>query len=166
MMMGVVINPFFDWDGDHLPRIPYHRSVIYEAHVKGLTQLHPEVPEEQRGTYAGVAHPAVISHLQKLGVTAIELMPVHQFTNDGILQDKGLNNYWGYNTIGFFAPHNSYSSKGDTGQQVQDFKAMVRSSTGPASRSFSTSCTTTQPKATTSAPRCLSRASTTPRTTV
>ncbi|MGO4247419.1 glycogen debranching protein GlgX [Paenarthrobacter sp. RAF54_2] len=127
MMLGVVINPFFDWDGDKLLKIPYHKSVIYEAHVKGLTQLHPEVPEEQRGTYAGVAHPAVISHLQKLGITAIELMPVHQFVNDGILQDKGLNNYWGYNTIGFFAPHNSYSSKGDTGQQVQDFKAMVRS---------------------------------------
>ena len=126
MMMGVVINPFFDWDGDHSPRIPYHQSVIYEAHVKGLTQLHPEIPEEQRGTYAGVAHPAVISHLQKLGVTAIELLPVHQFVNDGILEDKGLSNYWGYNTIGFFAPHNSYSSTGDTGQQVQDFKAMVR----------------------------------------
>ncbi|XAS66399.1 glycogen debranching protein GlgX [Micrococcaceae bacterium Sec5.7] len=127
MMLGVVINPFFDWDGDHNLRVPYHKSVIYEAHVKGLTQLHPEVPEEQRGTYAGVAHPAVISHLQKLGITAIELMPVHQFVNDGILQEKGLNNYWGYNTIGFFAPHNSYSSTGDTGQQVQDFKAMVRS---------------------------------------
>ncbi|MFP3578082.1 glycogen debranching protein GlgX [Arthrobacter sp. SIMBA_036] len=126
MMLGVVTNPFFDWDGDKLLKIPYHKSVIYEAHVKGLTQLHPEIPEEQRGTYAGVAHPAVISHLQKLGVTAIELMPVHQFVNDGILQDKGLSNYWGYNTIGFFAPHNSYSSKGDTGQQVQDFKAMVR----------------------------------------
>ena len=127
MMMGVVINPFFDWDGDQNLRIPYHQSVIYEAHVKGLTQLHPEIPEEQRGTYAGVAHPAVISHLQKLGVTAIELMPVHQFVNDGTLQDKGLNNYWGYNTIGFFAPQNTYSSTGDTGQQVQDFKAMVRS---------------------------------------
>jgi isoamylase len=127
MMMGVVINPFFDWDGDQNLRIPYHQSVIYEAHVKGLTQLHPEIPEEQRGTYAGVAHPAVISHLQKLGITAIELMPVHQFVNDGTLQDKGLNNYWGYNTIGFFAPQNTYSSTGDTGQQVQDFKAMVRS---------------------------------------
>lgn len=127
MMMGVVINPFFDWDGDHNLRVPYHKSVIYEAHVKGLTQLHPEIPEEQRGTYAGVAHPSVIAHLQKLGVTAIELMPVHQFVNDGTLQDKGLNNYWGYNTIGFFAPQNTYSSTGDTGQQVQDFKAMVRS---------------------------------------
>ncbi|HCC39493.1 MAG TPA: glycogen debranching enzyme, partial [Arthrobacter bacterium] len=81
MMMGVVINPFFDWDGDHNLRVPYHKSVIYEAHVKGLTQLHPEIPEEQRGTYAGVAHPSVIAHLQKLGITAIELMPVHQFVN-------------------------------------------------------------------------------------
>ncbi|ALV42675.1 glycogen debranching enzyme [Pseudarthrobacter sulfonivorans] len=126
MMMGVVINPFFDWDGDHNLRIPYHKSVIYEAHVKGLTQLHPEIPEEQRGTYAGVAHPSVIAHLQKLGITAIELMPVHQFVNEGNLQDKGLSNYWGYNTIGFFAPQNTYSSTGDSGHQVQDFKAMVR----------------------------------------
>ena len=125
-MHGVVINPFFDWDGDRQPRIPYHQSVIYEAHVKGLTELHPEVPEEQRGTYAGVAHPAVIDHLKKLGVTAIELMPVHQFVNDGTLEEKGLNNYWGYNTIGFFAPQNTYSSSGDVGHQVQEFKAMVR----------------------------------------
>jgi isoamylase len=126
MMLGVVVNPFFDWDGDRKPRVPYHQSVIYEAHVKGLTELHPDVPEEQRGTYAGVSHPAVIAHLQKLGVTAIELMPVHQFVNDGILQEKGLSNYWGYNTIGFFAPHNSYSATGDLGEQVQEFKAMVR----------------------------------------
>ena len=126
MMMGVVINPFFDWDGDRKPKIPYHRSVIYEAHVKGLTERHPEVPEEQRGTYAGVAHPAVIAHLQKLGITAIELMPVHQFVNDSTLQEKGLSNYWGYNTIGFFAPQNTYSATGDEGQQVQEFKAMVR----------------------------------------
>ncbi|MCC9195831.1 glycogen debranching protein GlgX [Arthrobacter sp. zg-Y820] len=126
MMMGVVINPFFDWDGDRKPKIPYHRSVIYEAHVKGLTELHPDVPEEQRGTYAGVAHPSVIAHLQKLGVTAIELMPVHQFVNDSTLQEKGLSNYWGYNTIGFFAPQNTYSATGDAGQQVQEFKAMVR----------------------------------------
>ncbi|AJT41664.1 glycogen debranching protein GlgX [Psychromicrobium lacuslunae] len=126
MMLGVVVNPFFDWDGDRAPRTPYHRSFIYEAHVKGLTQLHPEVPEEQKGSYAGVAHPAVIAHLKKLGVTAIELMPVHQFVQDSVLLDKGLSNYWGYNTIGFFAPHNSYSSTGDQGQQVQDFKAMVR----------------------------------------
>ncbi|MDQ6752464.1 MAG: glycogen debranching protein GlgX [Actinomycetota bacterium] len=126
MMLGVVVNPFFDWDGDRLPRTPYHRSVIYEAHVKGLTKMHPEVPEDQRGTYAGVAHPAVIEHLKKLGVTAIELMPVHQFVQDHTLRDKGLSNYWGYNTIGFFAPHNGYGATGDVGQQVQEFKAMVR----------------------------------------
>ncbi len=126
MMLGVVVNPFFDWDGDRLPRTPYHRSVIYEAHVKGLTKMHPEVPEDQRGTYSGVAHPAVIEHLKKLGVTAIELMPVHQFVQDNTLLDKGLSNYWGYNTIGFFAPHNGYGATGDLGQQVQEFKAMVR----------------------------------------
>ena len=125
-MHGVVINPFFEWDGDRQLRIPYHQSVIYEAHVKGLTELHPEVPEEQRGTYAGVSHPAVVEHLKKLGVTAVELMPVHQFVNDGTLVEKGLNNYWGYNTIGFFAPQNTYSSSGDVGHQVQEFKAMVR----------------------------------------
>ncbi|WP_417234256.1 glycogen debranching protein GlgX [Arthrobacter sp.] len=126
MMLGVVVNPYFDWDGDRRPKRPYHQSVIYEAHVKGLTQLHPEVPEEQRGTYAGVSHPAVIAHLQKIGATAIELMPVHQFVNDSTLQDKGLSNYWGYNTIGFFAPQNTYCSSGDRGQQVQEFKAMVK----------------------------------------
>ena len=126
MMMGVVINPFFNWEGDRTPRTPYHKSVIYEAHVKGLTQQHPDVPEEQRGTYAGVAHPSVIAHLQKLGVTAIELMPVHQFVQDSTLLDQGLRNYWGYNTIGFFAPHNEYHSTNDLGGQVQEFKAMVR----------------------------------------
>ncbi|HEY0260619.1 MAG TPA: glycogen debranching protein GlgX [Lacisediminihabitans sp.] len=126
MMMGIVINPFFDWAGDRHPRVPYHETVIYEAHVKGLTNLHPEVPEDQRGTYAGLAHPAIIEHLQKLGVTALELMPVHQFVQDSTLLDKGLRNYWGYNTIGFFAPHNGYSSTGDEGQQVQEFKGMVR----------------------------------------
>ncbi|WP_130177167.1 glycogen debranching protein GlgX [Cryobacterium sp. SO1] len=126
MMLGVVVNPFFDWTGDRSPRTPYSESVIYEAHVKGLTQLQTEVPESQRGTYAAVAHPSVIEHLQKLGVTAIELMPVHQFVNDSTLQDQGLSNYWGYNTIGFFAPHNAYSSSGDLGQQVQEFKGMVK----------------------------------------
>ncbi|MCC3281152.1 MULTISPECIES: glycogen debranching protein GlgX [Arthrobacter] len=126
MMKAVVINPFFDWDGDRRPRTDYHQSVIYEAHVRGLTEQHPEVPEEQRGTYAGIAHPAVIAHLQKLGVTALELMPVHQFVDDSTLQEKGLSNYWGYNTIGFFAPQNTYGSTGDDGQQVQEFKAMVK----------------------------------------
>ncbi|WP_324650892.1 glycogen debranching protein GlgX [Georgenia sp. H159] len=125
-MLSVVINPFFDWEFDRPPGHEYHDSVIYEAHVKGLTQLHPDVPEELRGTYGGLAHPSVIEHLTALGVTAIELMPVHQFVNDPHLQEKGLSNYWGYNTIGFFAPHNGYSSLGGGGQQVQDFKTMVK----------------------------------------
>ncbi len=127
MMHGVVINPFFDWTGDRSLRIPYNDSVIYEAHVKGLTAMHPEVPQSQKGTYAGVAHPAVIDHLTRLGVTALELMPVHQFVQDSTLLDKGLSNYWGYNTIGFFAPQNTYSAFGERGQQVQEFKAMVKS---------------------------------------
>jgi glycogen operon protein len=100
--------------------------VIYEAHVKGLTALHPQVPPELRGTYAGVAHPAVIEHLQRLGVTALELMPVHQFIHDEHLVSAGRRNYWGYNTIGFFAPHNGYSSSGHRGEQVQEFKLMVK----------------------------------------
>ncbi|GAA1952772.1 glycogen debranching protein GlgX [Microbacterium deminutum] len=126
VMLGVVINPFFDWAGDRLPKTPYASSVIYEAHVKGLTKLHPDLPEEMRGTYSGIAHPVIIDHLRKLGITAIELMPVHQFVNDSTLQDKGLSNYWGYNTIAFFAPQNTYSSTGQRGEQVQEFKGMVR----------------------------------------
>jgi len=126
MVRGVVINPFFDWAGDRSPSTPYHRTVIYEAHVKGMTARHPEVPADQRGSYAGLTHPAVIDHLTRLGVTAIELMPVHQFVQDSVLVDKGLSNYWGYNTIGFFAPQNTYSATGDRGQQVQEFKSMVK----------------------------------------
>ncbi|WEK62073.1 MAG: glycogen debranching protein GlgX [Candidatus Microbacterium colombiense] len=126
MVKGVVINPFFDWAGDRLPKTPYAQSIVYEAHVKGLTVTHPDIPEELRGTYAGVAHPAIIEHLIHLGVTALEVMPVHQFVNDSTLQDKGLSNYWGYNTLAFFAPHAQYSSSGQRGQQVQEFKAMVR----------------------------------------
>ncbi|WP_214467287.1 glycogen debranching protein GlgX [Microbacterium flavescens] len=125
-MMGVVVNPYFDWSGDRLPKTPYSESFIYEAHVRGLTQLHPAVPEEIRGTYSAIAHPAIIEHLQKLGVTAIELMPVHQFVNDSVLEEKGLSNYWGYNTISFLAPQNTYSSSGQRGQQVQEFKGMVK----------------------------------------
>ena len=125
-MLSVVINPFFDWGNDRHPQHEYHDSVIYEAHVKGLTMTHPDIPEEIRGTYAAIAHPVMIDHLTSLGVTAIELMPVHQFVQDPHLQDKGLSNYWGYNTIGFFAPHNAYSATGELGQQVQEFKAMVR----------------------------------------
>jgi isoamylase len=125
-MLGVVINPFFDWGNDRHPDHEYHQTVVYEAHVKGLTMTHPDVPEEIRGTYAGIAHPATIAHLRDLGVTAIELMPVHQFVQDTTLVEKGLVNYWGYNTIGFFAPHNAYSAYGQRGQQVQEFKAMVK----------------------------------------
>jgi glycogen operon protein len=124
--MAVVINPFFDWDNDRSPRVPYHESVIYEAHVRGLTMAHPRVPEEMRGTYAGLAHPAVIEHLQRLGVTAVELMPVHHFVSEHDLVDRGLSNYWGYNTLAFLAPHARYSSAGTLGQQVPEFKAMVR----------------------------------------
>ena len=126
MMLGVVVDQEFDWAGDSRPLIPYNRTVIYEAHVKGLTELHPDVPEAERGTYSGVAHPAIIEHLKNLGVTALELMPVHQFVNDSTLQEKGLSNYWGYNTIGFFAPHSGYAAHGDRGQQVDEFKSMVR----------------------------------------
>ncbi|MEU4659822.1 glycogen debranching protein GlgX [Streptomyces sp. NPDC023723] len=125
-LLGVVTDPFFDWGDDRPPRRPYADTVIYEAHVKGLTRAHPDVPPELRGTYAGLAHPAVVEHLTSLGVTAVELMPVHQFVHDGVLQDRGLANYWGYNTIGFFAPHNGYAAHGTLGQQVTEFKAMVK----------------------------------------
>ncbi|GAA2710891.1 MULTISPECIES: glycogen debranching protein GlgX [Streptomyces] len=126
MMTSVVVNPYFDWGDDRPPRTDYHRTVLYEAHVKGLTMLHPALPQEVRGTYAALTHPAVIEHLTELGVTALELMPVHQFVNDHRLVDAGLSNYWGYNTIGFFAPHNAYASWGDRGQQVLEFKSAVR----------------------------------------
>jgi len=123
---SVVINPFFDWGEDRSPRTPYHETVIYEAHVKGLTERHPGIPDRERGTYAGLAHPVMIDHLIELGVTAIELMPVHQFVHDDVLVQRGLSNYWGYNSIGFFAPHNGYAASGTRGEQVQEFKLMVR----------------------------------------
>ncbi|HYP46667.1 MAG TPA: glycogen debranching protein GlgX [Propionibacteriaceae bacterium] len=126
-MLSVVTNPFFDWGHDRPPRHEYHNSVFYEAHVKGLTMTHPEVPADVRGTYAALGHPVIIDHLTSLGVTAVELMPVHQFVNDSHLVDQGLSNYWGYNTIGFLAPHNAYSSAGSRGQQTTEFKAMVKS---------------------------------------
>ena len=125
-MHSVVVNPFFDWEGDRSPGHDYSESIIYEAHVKGMTMRHPDVPEELRGTYAGMAHPAIIEHLTKLGVTTVELMPIHQFTNDTTLQAKGLSNYWGYNTIGYFAPHNAYAATKEPGAQVSEFKAMVK----------------------------------------
>ena len=126
MPKNVVINPFFEWGNDRAPHTPYHETIIYEAHVRGLTLCHPEVPAAQRGTYAGLAHPAVIAHLQRIGVTAVELMPVHQFVTEQFLAARGLTNYWGYNTIGFLAPHNRYSSAGQRGEQVGEFKSMVK----------------------------------------
>ncbi len=126
MVLGVVTNPWFDWEGDRPPRTPYAETVIYEAHVKGLTATHPDVPESLRGTYGALAHPAVVEHLQGLGVTALELMPVHQFVHDDVLLQRGLRNYWGYNTLGFFAPHAGYTSVATPGHQVQEFKAMVK----------------------------------------
>ncbi|GAB4587426.1 glycogen debranching protein GlgX [Nocardia sp. IFM 10818] len=125
-MTGVVINPYFDWADDRSPKRPYHETVIYEAHVKGMTRTHPEVPPELRGTFAGMAHPAIIEHLKSLGVTAVELMPVHQFLHDRVLLDRGLRNYWGYNSFGYFAPHREYAANGSPGAAVTEFKAMVR----------------------------------------
>jgi isoamylase len=131
MPRSVVINPYFDWADDRSPRTPYHETLIYEAHVRGLTLRNPEVPADQRGSYAGLGSPPVIEHLTRLGVTAVELMPVHQFVPEQQLVRSGLTNYWGYNTLGFFAPHNAYASS--AGQpfaephgQVAEFKAMVK----------------------------------------
>ena len=126
MPRNVVVNPYFDWTGDRAPRTPYHQSVIYEAHVRGITMRHPHVPEELRGTYSGLATPPVIEHLTKLGITAIELMPVHQSVPEQQLAARGLTNYWGYNTIGFMAPHNGYSSAAEPHAQVAEFKSMVK----------------------------------------
>ena len=123
---SVVSASEFDWSGDRSPQTSLQDSIIYELHVKGFTKLHPDVPAESRGTYRGLVHPAVIEHLTRLGVTAVELLPVHQFVHDGALVARGLRNYWGYQSIGYFAPHNEYSAAGDGGGQVDDFKAMVR----------------------------------------
>jgi isoamylase len=124
---SVVIDPLFDWGNDRPLRTPWDLTIIYEAHVKGFTMRHPELPARLRGTYLGMAHPAIISYFKKLGVTAIELMPVHQFLHDMYLLEQGLSNYWGYNTIGFFAPHNEYSTNPcDAGRQVREFKLMVK----------------------------------------
>jgi isoamylase len=125
-MKSVVVDPFFNWDADRAPRVPYHETVIYEAHVRGLTLRHPDIPSTQRGTYTGLAHPAIVDHLYRIGVTAVELMPVHQFVPEHASVGLGLTDYWGYNTIGFFAPHNRYSSSGQRGEQVSEFKTMVK----------------------------------------
>jgi isoamylase len=123
---SIVVDGRFDWGGDRLLGRKLHETVIYEAHVKGLTRRHPDVPDALRGTYAGLAHPSVIAHFTQVGVTAVELMPVHQFVHEKHLLDRQLRNYWGYHSIGYFAPHNEYSSSGDEGGQVVEFKRMVK----------------------------------------
>ena len=122
----VVVDSAFNWENDKPPKIPYHQTIIYETHVKGFTKLHPDIPEEIRGTYAALAHPVTIKYLKELGITAVELMPVHHFVADRHLKERGLTNYWGYNTIGFFAPDARYSSSGIQGEQVTEFKNMVK----------------------------------------
>ncbi|MGZ4597211.1 MAG: glycogen debranching protein GlgX, partial [Actinomycetes bacterium] len=124
---SVVVADHFDWRGDAPPRVPWSDTVVYELHVRGFTMRHPAVPRELRGTYAGLAHPAAIEHLLSLGVTTVELLPVHQFVSEPFLMRRGRANYWGYNTVGFFAPHAAYAASGSRGQQVDEFKAMVRS---------------------------------------
>jgi glycogen operon protein len=126
MPKSVVVNPYFDWEQDRAPRTPLSDSVIYEVHVKGFSKLNEEIPEQLRGTYAGLASPPAIKYLKNLGITAVELLPVHQFLHDKQLVERGLSNYWGYNTLNFFSPDSSYSSSGDTGGQVSEFKAMVK----------------------------------------
>ena len=123
---SIVVNPYYDWGTDQPLLLPWSETVIYETHVKGATKLHPGIDEELRGSYAGIAHPAFVEHLQILGITTLELQPVHEFVHDAHLVDRGLRNYWGYNTIGYFAPHNEYSHRHGEGQQVQDFKQMVQ----------------------------------------
>ncbi len=122
----VVIDESYNWNGDVHPLTPWHKTVIYELHVKGFTAIHPMVPEELRGKYSGLSHPEVIDYFKSLGITAIELMPIHHFVSDKHLVDKGLTNYWGYNSIGYFAPDCRYSSKGINGEQVKEFKSMVK----------------------------------------
>ena len=122
----IVTSPYFDWSDDSPPRIPWHETVVYECHVKGFTQGLENMPPEHRGKYAGLASPAAIEYLRRLGVTAVELMPVHQFVHGDHVLKRGLRNYWGYDTIGFLAPHNEYSSRGQRGEQVQEFKQMVK----------------------------------------
>jgi glycogen operon protein len=126
MPKSVVVSPFFDWGNDRPPETPWHKTVVYELHVKGFTAQHPAVPTEQRGTYAGLATPEVIDHLLSLGVTAVELQPVHQFVNEQHLVEHDLVNYWGYNSICYLAPHNTYAASGTRGQQVQEFKQLVK----------------------------------------
>ena len=126
MPLGVVVNPYFDWADDRPPNTPLHKTLIYEAHVRGLTMRHPDVPESQRGTYAGLASAPIVAHLTALGVTAVELLPIHHSIPEASLGQRGLTNYWGYNSIGYFAPHAGYGSVRQRGRHVQEFKQMVK----------------------------------------
>jgi isoamylase len=126
MPKSVVTNPYFDWDNDRRPQTPWHETIIYETHVKGFTMRHPNIPENLRGTYAGMAHPAAIRYLKQLGVTAVEVLPIHQFIHANHLLERDLRNYWGYDSICFLAPHNEYAASGQLGQQVTEFKQMVK----------------------------------------
>ena len=123
---SVVVDPGFDWEGDSLLRTPWQETVIYETHVKGFTKLHPGVREDLRGTYAGLASDAAIEHFKSLGVTAVELLPVHHIADESFLLERGLSNYWGYSSIGFLAPHALYAATGTRGEQVREFKGMVK----------------------------------------
>ena len=126
MPKSVVIDDAFFWEGDRPPRIPFADTVIYETHVKGFTMRHPDVREDLRGTYAGLASDAAVAYLHHLGVTAVELLPVHHISDESFLAERGLSNYWGYSTIGYFAPHSEYAATGRRGEQVREFKGMVK----------------------------------------
>ena len=126
MPRAIVVNPWFDWSDDRPPRWAWNDTIVYEVNVKGFTQRHPGIPEKLRGTYAGLASPPAIAYFQALGITAVELLPVHQFVHAQRLMERGLRNCWGYDSIGFFAPHNEYSAYGQRGEQVREFKWMVK----------------------------------------
>jgi len=160
--LAEVIDPAFTWGDDRPPRTPMHKSVIYELHVKGFTQLHPEVPEKLRGSYAGLASDRVIRHLTDLGVTAVELLPVHYHCDDRVLDERGLVNYWGYSTLGFFAPEPRYTTSHSSLNAVGEFKTMVRNLHSAGIEVIWTWSTTTRPKEINSGPRYRSGASTTP----
>jgi len=126
MPKSVVISPYFDWGTDRLPRIPWNETIVYETHVKGFSMLHPDIPERIRGTYEALSHPVALKHFAHLGITAVELLPVHHFVHDAHLIERGLRNYWGYNSIGYLAVHSEYQTPGPVGRQVQEFKQMVK----------------------------------------
>jgi isoamylase len=126
MPKSVVVDESFDWEGDRPPRTPWHKTIVYETHVKGFTRRNAKLPEHVRGSYGGLAHAESVDYLKQLGITAVELLPVHQFVQDSLLLDRGLRNYWGYNSIGYFAPHNEYACSGTRGEQVREFKGAVK----------------------------------------